>query len=102
MDNPLSKVALDHWYQVLMVVGVFVFILAGAGLLKDFPVIPTALVSFGVFLVGLGEWASHPLQTKVHPLGVVRGHPRNPKLVGVVFDIIGAAFIVFGSYKFFA
>ena len=102
MDNPLSKVALDHWYQVVMVAGIFVFILAGAGLLKAFPVVPTALVSFGFFWVGLGEWANHPLQTKLHPIGIVRGHPRNPKPIGIVFDIVGLVLICFGAYKFIA
>ena len=102
MDNPLSKVALDYWYQVLMVVGIFIFILSGAGLLKAFPVVPTSLISFGVFWVGLGEWANHPLQTRFHPIGIVRGHPRNPRFIGIAFDILGVGLIVVGGYKLFA
>lgn len=102
MDNPLSKVALDYWYQVLMVVGIFIFILAGAGLLKVFPPVPTSLISLGVFLFGLGEWANHPLQARIHPVGIIRGHPRNPRPIGIAFDVVGASLIIFGGYKFFA
>lgn len=108
MDNPLSKLALDYWYQVLMVVGIVVFILAGTGILKAFPVAPTALISLGGFWIGLGEWINHPLQTRLMPAtalfpsGVITGHPRNPKFIGVIFDILGAALIIFGGYKFFA
>ena len=40
MENPLSKLALDYWYQVLMVVCVLVFLLTGAGILKEVPVAP--------------------------------------------------------------
>ena len=101
MDNPLSKLALDYWYKVLMVVGIVVFILAGAGVLKAFPVVPTALISFGVFWVGLGEWINHPLQTKIHPVGIIRGYHRNTKFIGIAFDALGLGLIVFGIYKYF-
>lgn len=108
MDNPLSKLALDHWYQVLMVVGIVVFILAGMGVLKAFPVAPTALISLGGFLVGVGEWINHPLQTALMPAtarfpgGVITGHPRSPKVIGVAFDILGLALIGIGFYKLLA
>ncbi|MEI2635587.1 MAG: hypothetical protein V9E92_01830 [Methylotenera sp.] len=102
MDNPLSKLALDYWYQVVMVVGIVVFLLAGAGLLKAYPAIPTSLISLGAFFIGVGEWINHPLQTKLHPIGIIRGHPRNAKFGGIAFDILGACLIIFGCYKFFA
>ena len=108
MDNPLSKLAPDYWYQVLMVVGIVVFILSGTGLLKTFPTVPTSLISLGVFWIGLGEWVNHPLQTTLmrgnasFPGGVLSGHPRNQKAIGIAFDIIGVVLIVFGGYKFFA
>ena len=79
MENPLSKLELEHWYQVLMVVSVVVFLLAGSGVLKTFPTAPTALISLGAFFVGLGEWKNHPLQTgflaanAYRPGGVVSG-----------------------------
>lgn len=107
MDNPLSKLALDYWYKVMMVVGIVVFLLAGAGLLKAYPTVPTALISLGTFFVGVGEWINHPLQTAIMPAaigrpgGVIAGHPRNAKFAGIAFDIFGIILIVFGGYKFF-
>ncbi|WP_426993745.1 hypothetical protein [Methylomonas sp. CM2] len=108
MDNPLSKLALDYWYQVLMVVSFVVFLSAGAGVLSAFPTIPTAVISLGCFFVGLGEWINHPLQTALmsatayHPGGVITSHPRNPRFVGVAFDVLGAILIVFGLYRLLA
>ena len=67
MDNPISKLALEHWYQVLMAAGLFLFLLSGAGLLKEFPTLPTAAIAIGVFFFGMGEWINHPLQTALMP-----------------------------------
>lgn len=108
MDNPLSKLALDYWYKVLMVIGVVIFLLTGAGLLKAFPTMPTALISMGLFWLGLGEWINHPIQTILKapeypfPGGIITGHPRNNSPLGITFVVIGVALIVFGGYKFLA
>lgn len=106
MENPLSKLALDYWYQVLMVVGIIVFLLAGTGLLKAFPVIPVTAVSLGTFFFGMGEWINHPLQSKLlratmfQPGGVITGHPRNATIAGYFFDLLGIFLIGLGCYKF--
>ena len=108
MENPLAKLALDHWYQALMVVGFVTFTAAGAGLLKEFPAVPTAVIALGVFFIGLGEWTNHPLQTRVmydvadRPSGLITGHPRNVRPVGVVFDVLGCGLVVLGAYRLFA
>lgn len=103
--NPLSKLALDYWYQVVMAVCVVVFLLAGAGVLKAFPVIPAAAISAGGFFVGLGEWINHPLQTRILRAptyqGVVTGHPRNNSPVGVGFLVIGIGLVGYGVFKIF-
>ena len=102
MDNPLSKLALDYWYQVLMVIGIVVFILVGTGVLSSYPTTPTALISLGVFWVGVGEWTNHPLQTILVHGGVITSHPRSAEPIGILFDILGFILIFFGIYKFFA
>jgi len=102
--NPLSRLTLDYWYQVLMVVCVLVFLLGGAGILKEFPVAPTAAISAGGFFVGLGEWINHPLQTTIRhktiyqPGCVITGHPRNNKITGVAFAALGVALVAYGVY----
>ena len=104
MENPLSKLSLDYWYQVLMVVCALVFLLAGAGLLPAYPVRPTAPMSAGGSFIGLGEWINHPLQvrlmhqTVLFPAGVVKGHPRSNNALGVLFVLGGVVLVGFGAY----
>ena len=101
MQNPLDKINLDAWYKVVMVVGIFVFALSGAGILKEFPVVPTALISLGMFFIGLGEWINHPLQHTVRPGFIGRGYPRRQSFAGIVFDILGIALIGYGCVDLF-
>lgn len=107
MENPLSKVALDHWYQVLMVAGLAVFLANGAGLLKAYPAGPVGLVSLGCFFFGMGEWMNHPRRTELHPATLhrpafkVTRFPRNPGAAGVAVDALGIALIVYGVYRLF-
>lgn len=106
--NPLSKLALDYWYKVLMVVSVAIFILAGAGFLKAFSVAPTATISAGAFFISLGEWINHPLQSAIipgnayHPSGVISGHPRKNSTIGVIFVLLGISLVGYGVYLLFA
>jgi hypothetical protein len=99
MENPLSKLAIDYWYQALMVVCVVVFLMCGADLLKAFPIVPTAAISAGGFFVGLGEWINHPLQTKVGPGMVITGHPRSNSVIGVLFVVVGLGLVGFGLFR---
>ena len=107
MENPLSRLALDYWYQVLIVVSIVIFLLSGAGFLKSFPTDPTALISLAGFWIGLGEWVNHPLQTSLmpptayHPAGIVTGHPRRPSAMGNFFLLLGLVLLALGIYKFF-
>lgn len=108
VTNPLEKLAIEYWYHALMVVSIIIFLLSGAGVLKAFPLIPTATISLGSFFIGLGEWVNHPLQTMLkpanayHPGGILSGHPRNNKPIGVIFVIFGFALVFFGLYKLVA
>lgn len=107
ISNPLSNLILDYWYKVLMVVGFFVFLLAGLGLLSAFPIAPTVLISSGLFFLGLGEWINHPLQTEFveanayHPSGQLTGYPRNNTPVGVLFALLGFSLIIYGLLRLF-
>jgi hypothetical protein len=108
MENPLAKLALDYWYQVLMVVSIFIFALTGAGLLPAFPTIPAALISLGSFFISLGEWINHPLQTRIipqtthSPAGIATSHPRNNTPTGITFVLLGFCLAGFGTYKMFS
>ena len=105
--NPLSKLALDYWYQVFMAVCVVIFLLVGAGTLKEFPVAATAAISAGGFFIGLGEWINHPLQTTiVHATayqhgGVMTEYPRSNSIIGVAFVVVGVGLVGYGLYRLF-
>lgn len=99
MSNPLEKLALDHWYKVLMAGGFTVFLLTAAGLLPALPVKPCLLISLGTFFFGLGEWRNHPLQTRIAGNFKITGHPRAANGVGSVFDLLGLALIGYGLWQ---
>jgi hypothetical protein len=105
--NPLSKLALDYWYQVLMVACFAIFVLTGTGVLNAYPTRPIAAISAGGFFIGLGEWINHPLQTTImHSTpyrdgGIITGHPRSNSIVGLTFVVIGSALVFYGGYSFF-
>ncbi len=107
MVNPLSNLVLDSWYKVLMVVGMFVFLLTAAGVLSVLPAVPSLLISLGIFLFGLGEWVNHPLQTGLlsatafHPAGIVTSYPRRFSVAGCIFDLIGLGLLGAGVYRLF-
>ena len=105
MDKAPARFELDHWYKVLMLVGAAG--VAGALVFEFHGVdnLHAQLLSLGVFLVGMGEWINHPLRTAVFqetrydPIHVVTGHPREPKRLGTLFDLLGALLIGVAIYK---
>ncbi|EBI9493431.1 hypothetical protein DLP94_08325 [Salmonella enterica] len=107
MQNPLAKLSLDHWYKVMILIGAFIFLLNGAGLLPAYPTATTGFISSGLFFWGLGEWMNHPYQEVLtldpfnRPTGKISGHPRNTCLTGNIFDLIGFVLIITGLIKLF-
>lgn len=104
MDNPLSQLALDYWYKVVMVVCVIIFMLIGSGHLPEFPTAPTALISIGGFFIGLGEWINHPFQTIViqrdaFTRDILEGHLRRNSQLGICLDVFGVLLVLAGIYK---
>lgn len=96
MQAPLNQLSLDHWYKVLVAACFVTFLLAGAGVLKLLPAIPTLLISLGGFWVGLGEWINHPKDTILVSGGVAEGFPRSPGRLGNAFNALGGALVVAG------
>jgi hypothetical protein len=63
----------------------------------------------GMFLIGIGEWINHPLQTKIvrpniyTPGGsIITGNPRQNIFIGIVFVFFGIALCAAGVYKIFS
>ncbi len=105
MNNPLAKLALDAWYKVLIAVGAFVILLNGAGLLGNYPVRETFIISLGCIVFGVAEWMNHPMHEEEIPARygmppLERIHTGwTPCLVGVLLDIAGIALIFYGLIK---
>jgi hypothetical protein len=107
MNNPLSQLALDYWYKVILAAGTFVFLLNGAGLLPAYPTATTACISAGFFFWGLGEWINHPYQERLvldafdRVEAKISGRPRKANTLGSIFDIAGFILMGAGIIKLF-
>lgn len=106
MDNPLSKLKIDYWYHAVMVVSIVILILALTVKLEGINNTTVQLYSLGSFLIGLGEWKNHPLQTKIHTPneymptgGIITGYPRSNNFLGVLFVVLGTTIIFFGIFS---
>ena len=103
MDNPLSKLKIDYWYHAVMAVSIVILILALTVKLEGANNTTVQLCSLGSFLIGLGEWKNHPLQTKIHAPneymptgGIVSGYPRSNNFLGILFVVLGIIIVIFG------
>lgn len=96
----------EHWYHVFVVLGAGGTVAALSVDLKGVENAHALLLSLGGFFVGIGEWINHPLQSRIYPANaytggpfIASGHPRNPKALGMLFDLLGFALLAIGLYK---
>lgn len=107
MENPLSKLALDVWYKVLLVIGTFVVLLNGANLLPNYPVRETFIIGLGCIIFGIGEWINHPMHQSIQPakFGIpshtITDKSWRPSPAGILLDIAGIGLIAYGFIKIF-
>ena len=106
MDKSLTGLKIEHWYHVLVVLGAAGAVAALSIDLKGIANAHALSLFLGVLFIGLGEWINHPLQTKLMPPnvyvpggGIISGNPRNPSLVGSLFDLLGFILICIAIYK---
>ena len=106
MDKSLSGLKIEHWYHVLVALGAAGTVAALSIELKGIANAHALSMFLGLMFVGIGEWINHPLQTKLMPPnayapggGIISGHPRNPSLLGSLFDILGFLLISVAVYK---
>lgn len=100
VSNPLGNLKIDNWYKALLVIGSCVFLVSLSTEVKGIENSVVQLISLGCILFGLGEWINHPYQEIIVPGGKISGYPRKNKVGGIVFDIIGIIFVIFGVIKF--
>lgn len=103
VENPLSKLALDTWYKVLIVIGTFVILLNGANLLPNYPLRETFIIGLGCIIFGIAEWMNHPMHEIIKPAryGVpthtITDKGWKPSLIGLLLDVFGIGLIVSDS-----
>ena len=105
----LSRLKIEYWYQVFVVLGAAGALAALALEIKGVQNAHAFLVFAGMFFVGMGEWINHPLQTRIVPPNIylrggatLSGHPRNPCALGFLFDVLGFVLLTAGLYKIIA
>ncbi len=103
MDNPLAKLNIDYWYHAVTVLSGVILFFSLFIEIQETSNSLVQLVSLGCFLIGLGEWINHPLQTKLHTPnefmptgGITSGHPRNNRFLGICFVMIGILLLFIG------
>lgn len=106
MDKSLAGLKIERWYHVLVVLGVAGAVAALSVDLKGIANAHALSLFLGVLFVGLGEWINHPLQTKLMPPnayapggGIISGYPRNPSILGSLFDVLGFVLISIAIYR---
>ncbi len=106
MDKFIAAFKIQYWYHVFIMLGAIGIIVAVVFDLKGIANMHALLFFLGVFLIGIGEWINHPLQTGIlRPNvyapggGIITGHPRKNIFSGVMFDLVGALFFAAAIYK---
>jgi hypothetical protein len=84
----------EHWYKAVLAAGV---VLAAAAVAVAHK--PLLILGIGMVFWGIGEFINHPYREKVGYGFKVTGHPWEPKLLGILLDMIGAVLIVFGLFQ---
>ena len=103
MSGELFKnLKLDAWYKVLVYFGGVLFILSlfVPITIEGITNMQIALISLGMFLLGLGEWKNHKYTYWYDFVIVVRAIIRKPDIVGILLDIVGILFIIIGLFDF--
>ena len=107
MVNPLSNLKLKDWYHIMIVTGLFLFILSITVELVAIDNKVVQLFSLSMFFYGLGEMINHPLQERLLPPSIFTGgvpmigsgHPRKNSPIGIFFLLIAAILLLVSIYK---
>lgn len=106
MVNPLSNLEIKGWYHIMIVTGLFLFVLS---LTVEFVGVNNNIIqlfSLSMFFYGLGELINHPHQQIVrHPDELIptfmigSGNPRKNSFTGVLFLCISVMLLLASIYK---
>ncbi len=102
----LKGLAIDAWYKALMYLGGAVFAMSLFVDVRGIGNVRAQLLSSGCFLIGLGEWKNHKVQSWNKPPNAYTGGAalmsatvRKPDFVGVLFENLGTALLCVAAWK---
>ena len=102
----LSGLKLDHWYKVFVYAGLFLFIISLFLPIKGITNSELQLLSGGFFFIGIGEWLSWMMASKIKPPNIYTGpaalisYPiRKHTFLGWFFIILGIVMIMLFMLK---
>ena len=98
MDNWFKSLSLDYWYKMLILGSLFFLFIALTVPFQGVSNAAVALMAFGLFWIGTGEWINHPLQTRIYPGFSTRRFTRRNSPLGVCFVVLGVALILRGAW----
>jgi hypothetical protein len=109
IPNLLSTLALNIWYNMMMLISGALFLLSAMGLLPLLPATQAMLFTSGIFLVSFGERCNHLQGNREYPIYVpgglftrtVKVNERINTIPGIIMDIVGGLILVYAMIKLF-
>jgi hypothetical protein len=102
----LRSLVIDAWYKVLICLGGAVFAMSLFVDVKGIGNVNAQLISGGCFLLGLGEWKNHKVESWIKPpnaytggAALMRATVRKPDFIGVLLEILGVALLCVAAWK---
>ena len=102
MGDFLKGLIIDAWYKVLVYIGALGFIFSLFIDVKGITNEELALLSLGLFFVGIGIWKNQKLVSYIRPPNAYTGPAaliqytvRRPDFVGRFFEIVGVLLFLF-------
>ncbi|MFH1704148.1 MAG: hypothetical protein ABIB41_12135 [Nitrospirota bacterium] len=106
IGNFLKSLVIDTWYKALMYLGGVIFAVSLFVDVKGIGNVNAQLLSGSAFLLGLGEWKNHKIQSWIKPPNVYTGGAalmsttvRKPDIIGIGLDVIGVALLCIAIWK---
>ncbi len=99
----LKGLTIDRWYKVFVYLGALAFLISLFVEVKGITNFELQILSLGFFFIGIGEWKNEKYASYIKPPNAYTGPAafmqapiRNPDFIGIVFDVIGAVFVLSG------
>jgi hypothetical protein len=102
----IKNFAIDTWYKAVMYLGAIIFVVSLFTTVKGLTNSQLQLLSEGAFLLGLGEWKNHkvdswfkPPNAYTGPSAFMQATVRSADFVGILLGGVGIVLILLASWK---